>query len=132
MSGHSTGMKLKVISDNIDRLLLAKGISADKASRQAGHPDAIRNIRRKLTGEIKGSGVSAQIVHSLARVFGVTATELMEPHEKVHVPPVPGLRGQLLFQLEFLDKERVRVMEQLRALEEAETTAARPRKRNIR
>lgn len=125
-------MELKTISENIDRLLKLRGMSADEASRAAGHRDAIRNIRRKLKGEIKGEGVSAKIVSSLAKVFKVPVTELMEPHTRIEVPPVPGLRGQLLATLEFLDKERERVLSQLEALDAAEITEQKAPKRKIR
>jgi len=125
-------MELKVISDNIDRLLRLKRISADKASREAGHPDAIRNIRRKLSGDIKGQGVSVQVLHNLARALGVLPNELTEPAIKVAIPPVPGLRGQLLSQLSYLDRERERVIEQLDALGQAEITAQKRQKRKVR
>lgn len=125
-------MKLQVISDNIDRLLRLKSLSAHKVSVEAGHPDAIRNIRRKLSGGIKGQGVSVQVLHDLARVLGVPPNELTEPAVKVAIPPVPGLRGQLLSQLEFFDRERERVLEQLDALEQAEIAARKPQKRKVR
>jgi transcriptional regulator with XRE-family HTH domain len=125
-------MDLKLILDNIDRLLRVKKLSQDKASRDSGHPDAIRNIRRKLKGEIKGKGLSVEIVKDLARVLGVSAAELMEPAERIEVPVVPGLRGALQAQLDYLDRERARVMDQLVALDEAETAGQKRQKRRIR
>jgi len=124
-------MELAPILDNIERLLRASGLSADFVSRESGHPDAIRNLRRRVRGELKG-GITVQVVGDIASKLGVTANQLMEPREKVRVQRIPGLRGQLTAHLEWLDTERGRVIEQLEALEAAEIVARKGRKRKNR
>jgi hypothetical protein len=131
-SGHATGMDLNILLANIERRLTIMKMSADKASKAAGHPDCIRNLKRRIKGEIKGDGISHQIVRDLARVLETTAEQLTEPREKVEVQPIPGLRGQLLSQLQYLERERERVIEQLEALDAAELTAQKPQRRKIR
>jgi hypothetical protein len=54
----------------IDAALKAKGISSDAASRDSGHPDAIRNMRRKAEGKLKG-GVTFDTVMDVALHLGI-------------------------------------------------------------
>jgi hypothetical protein len=122
-SGYPTDMELAVILQNIERLLKARGISADEASRKAGHPDAIRNAKRKLKRGSKGS-MRADTLAALARVLGVTQNDLARS-DRVRAPPIPGLREALLAQRAFID-------EQIAALDEAEAMAQKPPKRNKR
>lgn len=67
-SGHSTGMDWKPLLALIDEHLDRKGWSDHRASLEAGHVDAIRNMRRKAKGEQKG-GVTFDIVFDVARVL---------------------------------------------------------------
>jgi hypothetical protein len=76
MSGHSTGMKLSEVLQRIERRLTVLKISADKASAQAGKPDAIRNIRRAV--KEGRAGVNATTVTALAPVLGTTSAWLLD------------------------------------------------------
>jgi transcriptional regulator with XRE-family HTH domain len=130
LCGHSTGMDLATIYDNIQRLLRAKKLSANKASLLAGKPDAIRNIQRKLSGEIKGHGVTVDVLAAIAKVLGTTVDELQTPRDRLNVRPVSGLKEMLLAKISWLDKEREQALMELEALEEAE--AAPPLRRRKR
>jgi hypothetical protein len=70
--GHSTGMELKPILKRIEGRLKLQGLSADAASKAAGKPDAIRNLRRAVK-EGGRKGVSTDTLRALAPVLGVTA-----------------------------------------------------------
>ena len=54
----------------IDKALAAKKLSDHKASAAAGHPDAIRNMRRKAKGKLKG-GVTFDTVFDVAEALGI-------------------------------------------------------------
>ena len=69
--GHPTGMEWQPLLKLIDKALTAKGLSADKASRDAGHPDAIRNMKRKADGKLKG-GITFDTVMDIARVLEIS------------------------------------------------------------
>jgi hypothetical protein len=101
-SGHSTGMNLQAILQNIERLLRARGLNADVASRMAGRPDAIRNLRRKVKGEQKG-GITLRTVSDLAEALGTTATDLMRTDHPE--PPPLGMREYLLQQRALIDAQ---------------------------
>lgn len=74
--GYSTGMNLKDILDRVEARLSALGLSADGASKRAGKPDAIRNMRRAVkTGR---GGPTAETVAALAPVLETTAAWLIE------------------------------------------------------
>lgn len=70
-------MKLKEILARIERRLKVLDISADKASKQAGKPDAIRNLRRAVK-EGSRSGISTATIEALAPALETTATWLIE------------------------------------------------------
>lgn len=125
-TGYSTGMDLAVVYANIERRLRLLKMSAHKASTLAEAPDAIRNMKRKLKGEIKGDGITAQTLDALARVLNTTAEELKAAPPKPDIRPVAGLRETLLKKIEWLDRERERAMQELAALDDAEQ---RPQKR---
>lgn len=117
---------LGIILQNIDRLLKVKGLTANKASELAGRPDAIRNIRRKLGGGIKGSDVTSSILKDLARVLDTTYEELTTPYQQVQVRPVAGLREEIMKRIDYLDRQRALAIEDLEALDRAEKAAKKP------
>lgn len=117
-------MELGIILQNIERRLLVLKISADEAGRLAGRPDAIRNIRRKVRSKARGS-LRADTLAALAAALKTTPEDLMRPDTALLVQPVPGLREYLLEQRAMIDR-------QLAALDAAEFTAQKTRKRKIR
>jgi transcriptional regulator with XRE-family HTH domain len=125
-------MNLTVIMENIDRLLRVKKMSANKASDLAGKPDAIRNIQRKLKGEIKGKDVNVETLEALARVLGTTSADLRTKSSTVIVKPVQGLRESIQAKIEWLDKEREQALRELEALDRAEFEEMKPAKRKHR
>ena len=74
-SGHSTGMDLKVLLNNIDRL---KKTSDHAVSVKSGSEDAIRNLRRYASGEIKGMW-TLDTLEKVARALNTTPWELLRP-----------------------------------------------------
>lgn len=124
-------MDLRLILENIDWRLKIMDMSDHEASKRAGAPDAIRNIRRKVAGEMPGD-VTRKTLDKLAVALQCTAADLMRPHPEENVRPIPGLRGQLMSQLAYLDTERERVMRQLHALEAVEKPPQKARKRKSR
>ena len=69
-------MKLAEILSRIEMRLEALGISANEASRRAGKPDAIRNLRRAVAkGEREG--ISTATLMALAPVLETTAPWLL-------------------------------------------------------
>lgn len=71
-------MSLAQVLARIEERLTALGISADAASRRAGKPDAIRNIRRAVESKKEGrKGVNAETLRALADVLEVTPGWLM-------------------------------------------------------
>lgn len=125
-------MDLAVIYENIERLLKAKKLSGNKVSNLAGKPDAIRNIKRKLAGEIQGQGVTVEVLSAIARVLDTTVDDLKRPHERITIQPQLGLKQQILDKLKWLDQERSRALQELEALEEAEIIAQKPLRKKYR
>jgi hypothetical protein len=71
-------MDLKVLLTNIDRRLRVEKTSDNAASNKAGRPDAIRNLRRYASGEIKGTW-TLDVLEDVARALGTDAWELLRP-----------------------------------------------------
>ena len=130
-SGYSTGMDLRLILANIDWRLKMSGMTDNEASNLAKSPDAIRNIRRKVAGELTG-GITMRTLEKLAGALDCRATDLLQPPPEENVRPIPGLKEQLFSQLEYLNSERERVLRQLHALEAAETALKKPARRKNR
>lgn len=128
-SGYSTGMELKTILANIDWRLRQEKLTDNEASDRAG--DAIRNMRRRVKGRKPGSP-KLETLEKIAAVLHCTARDLMQPIPEENVRPIPGLKGQLLSQLAYLEQERARVLQQLAQLEQAEIPAEKPRRKKIR
>lgn len=125
-SGHPTGMDMAVVYDNIVQLLETKGLSADKVSRDAGVPDAIRNMKRRLDGGIKSTGITIKTLDALAARLGVTADYLKTPAQKPKRTKTGGVREGLLAKIAWLDRERAQAIAELEAVEAAESSE-RPR-----
>lgn len=70
-------MELSVILTNIESLLEQQKRSADAVSREAGHPDAIRNLRRAIDRG-KG-GISLRTLSDLARALKTSRYALLKP-----------------------------------------------------
>lgn len=70
-AGYITGMDLKGILRRVERRLRASGMSADAASKRAGKPDAIRNLKRAVRdgGDSGRRGISTATVQALARAL---------------------------------------------------------------
>lgn len=77
-SGYSTGMDLAILLNNIDRLRRIAGLSDNALSKKAGKDDAIRNLRRYASGEIKGMW-TLDTLEAVARALGTTSWELLKP-----------------------------------------------------
>lgn len=75
-AGYSTGMDLKGILERIERRLIAVDKKADKASNEAGKPDAIRNLRRAV--ESKKGGITVATLEALAPVLETTVVYLLK------------------------------------------------------
>jgi len=102
--GQSTGMDLATILTNIERRLKVIGISSDEASKRAGRPDAIRNLKRKVqAGTLKGS-LRADTLDALAGALQTTVADLTTPY-KVPQAAVAGLRELLLEQRALIDRQ---------------------------
>jgi transcriptional regulator with XRE-family HTH domain len=125
-------MDLRLILSNIERLLTLKGMSADKASRLAGKPDAIRNIKRKLDNKIKGTGVTVETLNAIAEVLGTNYAGLSSPREQIRVHHVTGLREEIIKKIEWLDAQRAQAIEELEAIDRAEPRRKKPVKRAAR
>jgi transcriptional regulator with XRE-family HTH domain len=123
-SGHSAGMDLQIIYENIQRLLAEKGMTANKASSLAGNPDAIRNIERKLAGKIKGNGITVKTLDALAKALGTTAEDLKRERQKIQIHPVHGVRETLQKKIDWLQHQLQDAKEELAALEAAEAAEA--------
>lgn len=130
-AGHSTGMDLTVVLENIERLLKVRKLSAHKASDLAGKPDAIRNIKRKIEGGIQGNSLAIETLDALAKVLGTTSDELRAPPSRINVQSVTGVRETLLAKIAWLDRERDQALRELDALERAELQERKPKKRKI-
>lgn len=79
-AGHSTGMELQDILSRIERRLKAVKLTPDAASRAAGKPDAIRNIKRAVRDGAR-TGVSTDTIRALAPVLKTSASWLLEGDE---------------------------------------------------
>ena len=124
-------MDLGTVLHNIDLLLKADGRKADGVSRAAGVPDAIRNIRRVVKGEIK-STPNLRTITALATELGVSVDYLTQPRRKPEIKPMPGLREAILQKIQWLDQQKKQALEELAALEEAESAPRKPLKRKMR
>jgi hypothetical protein len=131
-AGHSTGMDLAIVLENIERLLKVRKLSAHKASELAGKPDAIRNIKRKIEGGIQGNSLAIETLEALARVLGTTSADLRAPAPRINVQSVTGVRETLLAKIAWLDKERDQALRELDAVEHAELREKKPLKRRNR
>jgi hypothetical protein len=69
-------MELSEILVRIEGRLSAVGLSASKASRQAGKPDAIRNMQRAVREHRRGS-VTVDTISALAPVLRTTTEWLL-------------------------------------------------------
>lgn len=78
-------MNDRVLLDNVERLLKAKGVSADALSKAANSPDAIRNLRRRVAGEKQGSW-KLDTLAAIAEALGTTPWELLRPPGAVGGP----------------------------------------------
>lgn len=79
---------LSDILQRIDRRLSALGMTDAEASRRAGKPEAIRNIRRAVSSKDRG-GVSTQTLDALAPVLRTTASWLFSGAGKEGLVFVP-------------------------------------------
>lgn len=117
--GHSTDMDIGDLLQRIEQRLDVLKLSADDAARQAGVPDAIRNIRRAVD---KGKGgPTARTLAALAKVLQTTPAWLMGSQE-----PINGLDlDHLLQKRETLLDEVARV--QLAIKEQQKPPPRKPR-----
>ena len=74
--GHPTGVKLKEILARVESRLVATGQTADGASRAAGKPDAIRNMKRAVKAGRRG--VNSGTIAALAPILKTTAAWLLD------------------------------------------------------
>lgn len=101
-------MKLAAILQRIEQRLRVLGLSADAASRMAGKPDAIRNMRRAVrTG--KRDGVNTHTIDALAAALKTTPTYLLGSETSIPAA-LPGS------ELEVLATERAALMAQIEQL----------------
>ncbi len=77
-SGYSTGMDLTVLLNKIDRYLRIQKTTDNALSKKAGSQDAIRNLRRYASGEIKGMW-TLDTLEAVARAMGTSSWELLRP-----------------------------------------------------
>lgn len=71
-------MDLKVLLTNIDRRLKVEQITDNAASKRAGRPDAIRNLRRYAAGDLKGTW-TIDVLDDVARALRTSSWELLRP-----------------------------------------------------
>lgn len=71
-------MNLKVLLANIDRLIRVQKTTDNAVSKKAGRVDAIRNLRRYASGEIKGTW-TIDVLDDVAKALDTTAWELLRP-----------------------------------------------------
>jgi hypothetical protein len=90
-AGQSTGMKLGQILQRIEQRLRTLKISADKVSRLAGKPDAIRNIRRAV--KEGRAGVNATTIAALAPILQTSQAWLLSGEGPVNQQPKKELRN---------------------------------------
>src|SRR5271165_6718243 len=82
-------MRLAEILERIEQRLAALGLSADTASKLAGKPDAIRNIRRAMKGGTR-QGVQTATLDALAPVLQTTAEWLLAGTDDEPASPTPS------------------------------------------
>lgn len=86
-AGHSTAMELHDILARVEHRLQVTGLNETAASKQAGKPDAIRNLRRAVK-ENGRQGMSTATLKALADVLETTAIWLLAgagPEERQRV-----------------------------------------------
>ena len=71
-------MDLKVLLNNIDRLIRVKKTTDHAISVKSGSEDAIRNLRRYASGELKGMW-TLDTLEKVARALETTSWELLRP-----------------------------------------------------
>ena len=86
-------MEWKPVLALIEKGLKTQGLSADKASKDAGHPDAIRNMYRKAKGELKG---------------GITFETIMDVARTLQIAPEAVCRAAMGFSADPPEKEAIR------------------------
>lgn len=99
-------MNISAVLQRIDERLEALGMSQDRASKLAGHADAIRNMRR-------GKGMHARTLNAIARVLEVSPAWLMGDEAADSVPLAPG--GDL----DTLRQRRIRLLRDLESVDYA-------------
>lgn len=67
-----------ILLNNVDRLLRINKLTDNKAAKLAKKPDAIRNLRRYASGELKGTW-SLDTLEAVAAVLGTSSWELLRP-----------------------------------------------------
>lgn len=77
-------MDLKVLLNNIDRLIRAKKTTDHAISVKSGSQDAIRNLRRYASGELKGMW-TLDTLDKVARALETTSWELLRPPGAVSI-----------------------------------------------
>lgn len=75
-------MDTTILLKNIERLIAANKTSAHAVSIKAGSEDAIRNMKRYASGEIKGSW-TLDTLEAVAQALGTTSWELLKPPSPV-------------------------------------------------
>ena len=87
-------MDLKGILDRIERRLEAVGLTANAASKEAGRPDAIRNLRRAVEAG-KRKGISTDTLSALAPVLKTNPAWLLNEtgDETANGVPLVGYVG---------------------------------------
>lgn len=118
-------MSLSILLTNIEKLLEEQKRSADAVSREAGHPDAIRNLRRAI--ERGKGGISLQVLIDLARALKTSHTALLVPKGDTFTIQAPHPNDQQV--LEFL-LEQQKLIE--RQIEELMTRPAQQKPRKPR
>jgi hypothetical protein len=71
-------MSDRVLLANIERLLKARGTTADAVSKAAKSPDAIRNLRRRVAGEKQGHW-RLDTLEAIAQALDTSPWELLRP-----------------------------------------------------
>lgn len=71
-------MDLTILLSNIDRYIRINKTTDNALSKRAGSADAIRNLRRYASGELKGMW-TLDTLDAVARAMGTTPWELLKP-----------------------------------------------------
>lgn len=71
-------MDLTILLNNIDRYLRTAKTTDNALSKKAGSADAIRNLRRYASGELKGMW-TLDTLDAVATAMGTTPWELLKP-----------------------------------------------------